>query len=156
MKKKGPAAWTSTYERPKKKKRQKQEKNNNNDNNEKRKMIVKRKKTKLRAFLIDTFPHKETKIVKEDLSWWITNAYSKESLGIEKNLPFFMPNLPFPAIGSNRKKQILTYPDKIHNRGNHTIDRDSTQCSVFSVLEKSTTTDTMLHQRNELCKRNLH
>ena len=29
--------------------------------------------------------------------------------------------------------------------GNHTIECDSTQCSVFSVLEKSTTTDTMLH-----------
>ena len=32
-------------------------------------MIFKRKKIKLRAFLIETFPHKETKIVKEDVSW---------------------------------------------------------------------------------------
>ena len=48
-----------------------------------------------------------------------------------------------------KKKQIPTYPDKIHDRGNYTIDRDATQCSVFSVLEKSTTTDTMLHLRNK-------
>ena len=48
-----------------------------------------------------------------------------------------------------KKKKIPTYPDKIHDRGNYTIGRDSTQCSVFSVLEKSTTTDTMLHLRNE-------
>ena len=69
-----------------------------------------------------------------------------------------------------KKKQIPTYPDKIHDRGNYTIDCDSTQCSVFSVqcsvfsvqcsvfsvqcsvfsvLEKSTTTDAMLHLRNE-------
>ena len=48
-----------------------------------------------------------------------------------------------------KKKQIPTYPDKIHDRGNYTIGRDSTQCSVFNVLEKSTTTDTMLHLRNE-------
>ena len=52
--------------------------------------------------------------------------------------------------------QTPTYPDKIHNRGNYTIDRDSTQCSMFSVLEKSTTTDTMLYLQNEWCKRNLH
>ena len=55
-----------------------------------------------------------------------------------------------------KKKQIPTYPDKIDDRGNCTIDRDSTQCSVFSVLEKSTTNDTMLHLRKEWFKRNLH
>ena len=30
-----------------------------------------------------------------------------------------------------KKKKIPTYPDKIHDRGNYTIDHDSTQCSVF-------------------------
>ena len=54
----------------KEKKKQKREKknNNNNDNNEKKKVIVKRKKIKLRAFLIETFSHKETKVMKEDVS----------------------------------------------------------------------------------------
>ena len=46
--------------------------NNNDDDNEKRKMIVKRKKKKLRAFLIETFPHKETKMVKEDVSFLLS------------------------------------------------------------------------------------
>ena len=55
-----------------------------------------------------------------------------------------------------KKKQIPTYPDKIHDRGNYTKDRDSTQYSVFSVPVKSTTTDTMLHLKNEWRKRNLH
>ena len=30
-----------------------------------------------------------------------------------------------------KKKQILIFPDKIHDRGIYTIDRDSTQCSLF-------------------------
>ena len=31
----------------------------------------------------------------------MTNAYSEDSLGIEENFPFFVPNLPPPTIGSN-------------------------------------------------------
>ena len=31
----------------------------------------------------------------------MTNAYSEDSLGIEKNFPFFVPNLPSPTIVSN-------------------------------------------------------
>ena len=52
----------------KKAKTRKKKKNNNNDNKEKWKVIVKRKKIKLRAFLIETFSHKEIKVVKEDVS----------------------------------------------------------------------------------------
>ena len=52
----------------KKQKRGKKKNNNNNDNDEKRKVIVKGKKIKLSAFLIETFSHKETKVVKEDVS----------------------------------------------------------------------------------------
>ena len=52
----------------KEKKKAKTRKNNNNDNNQKKEVIVKRKKIKLRAFLIETFSHKETKVVKEDVS----------------------------------------------------------------------------------------
>ena len=66
---------------------------------------------------------------------------------------FYLRNLlitiSFFKLRFFKKKQIPTYPDKIHDRGNYTIDRDATQCSVFSVLEKSTTTDTMLHLRNK-------
>ena len=61
-------ARTNVLIKEKKKQKRGKKNNNNNDNDEKRKVIVKRKKIKLSAFLIEIFSHKETKVVKEDVS----------------------------------------------------------------------------------------
>ena len=61
-------ARTNVLIKEKKSKNEEKKNNNNNDNDEKRKVIVKGKKIKLSAFLIETFSHKETKVVKEDVS----------------------------------------------------------------------------------------
>ena len=61
-------ARTNVLIQEKKSKNEEKKNNNNNDNDEKRKVIVKGKKIKLSAFLIETFSHKETKVVKEDVS----------------------------------------------------------------------------------------
>ena len=46
----------------------------------------------------------------------MTNAYSEDSLGIEENFPFFVPNLPSPTIGSNwaQFSEKAIFSDKNH------------------------------------------